>query len=119
MTIVHYHILHLVGLICVFVGFGALLSTERARSAMMWHGIGLLISLVSGFGFLAKMSKMLPEGSPSPYTYKWVLIKLALWLVLGFLPVLAKRRVISPLVVVAIAVVIGAVMAYLGYTKPM
>ena len=113
----HYHLLHLLGLIFVFVGFGALLSSDRARSAMMWHGIGLLISLVSGFGILAKISKALPEGAQSPYTYKWVMIKLGLWLVLGFLPVLAKRRVMPAGVVVVIAVIIGVAMAYFGYTK--
>jgi hypothetical protein len=88
-----------------------------ARAAMMWHGIGLLISLVSGFGILAKIAKTLPEGAQSPYTYKWVLIKAGLWLVLGFLPVLAKRRVMPAGVVVAIAALIGLAMAYFGYTK--
>lgn len=113
-----YHILHIVGLICVFVGFGALLSQDSYKSAMKWHGIGLLIMLISGFGWLAKVGKTLPEGAQSPYTYKWVLIKMALWLVLGFLPVLAKRRVLASHVVVLIAVLAGATLAYLGYMKP-
>jgi hypothetical protein len=118
MSIQTYHFLHLIGLILVFIGFGGLLSSEGARKAMKWHGIGLIISLVSGFGMLAKMSKGLPEGAPSLYTQHWVIVKLALWLVLGFLPVLAKRRVLSAQVVVLIAILIGAVLAYLGYFKP-
>lgn len=118
MSIQTYHFLHLIGLILVFIGFGGLLSSEGAKKAMKWHGIGLVISLVSGFGMLAKMSKGLPEGAPSLYTQHWVIVKLALWLVLGFLPVLAKRRVLSAQVVVLIAILIGAVLAYLGYFKP-
>ncbi|MDZ4401462.1 hypothetical protein [Prosthecobacter sp.] len=118
MSLQTYHFLHLIGLILVFIGFGGLLSSEGAKRAMKWHGIGLIISLVSGFGMLAKMSKGLPEGAPSLYTQHWVLVKFALWLVLGFLPVLAKRRVLAAPLVVLIAAVIGAVLGYIGYFKP-
>ncbi|MEZ5385607.1 MAG: hypothetical protein R3F13_08830 [Prosthecobacter sp.] len=118
LTLQTYHFLHLIGLILVFVGFGGLLSSEGAKKSMKWHGIGLVISLVSGFGMLAKMSKGLPEGAPSLYTQPWVIAKFALWLVLGFLPVLAKRRVISAPMVVLIAMVVGGVLAWLGYFKP-
>lgn len=113
-----YHFLHLIGLIFVFIGFGGLLSSDGARKAMMWHGIGLVISLVSGFGMLAKFNKLLPAGAPSYYSQPWVWAKFALWLVLGFLPVLAKRRVLPAKTVVLIAAVVGAGLAYLGYFKP-
>lgn len=118
MSLQTYHFLHLIGLICVFVGFGGLLSSEGAKKAMKWHGIGLVISLVSGFGMAAKYSKLLPPEAPSYYMQPWVIAKLVLWLVLGFLPVLAKRRVLSAQVVVLIAIIVGAVLAYLGYFKP-
>lgn len=111
MPLAVYHILHIVGLILVFIGFGALLSSEGAKSSMKWHGTGLLISLVSGFGMLAKMGIM----GAMPV---WVYIKLGLWLVLGGLPILAKRRVVKPVVVVVVAAMIGACMGYLGYMKP-
>ena len=77
---------------------------------MMWHGIGLLISLISGFGMLAKMGIM---GSMP----LWVWIKIALWLVLGFLPVLAKKKILSGPFVVKLAILVGAALAYLGYFK--
>lgn len=111
MTLQTYHFIHLIGLIFVFIGFGGLLSQDGARKAMMWHGIGLVISLVSGFGMLAKMGIM---GSMPV----WVWIKIALWLVLGFLPVLAKRRVLPAKGVVLIAAIVGACLGYLGYFKP-
>ena len=108
MPLAVYHILHIVGLILVFIGFGALLSSEGAKSSMKWHGTGLLISLASGFGMLAKMGIF----SAMPV---WVYIKLGLWLVLGVLPVLAKRRVVKPVVVVVVATIIGVFLAFLGY----
>ena len=117
MSLQFYHYLHLIGLILVFVGYGGLLSSERAKSAMMWHGIGLVISLVSGFGMAAKYAKMLPVGDPSYYAQPWLLIKIALWLVLGFLPVLAKKRILSGPSVVKLAILTGAALAYLGYFK--
>lgn len=106
-----YHIAHIVGLIFVFIGIGCLLTSEGAKSAMKWQGIGLLISIITGFGMLAKLGIM--KSLPS-----WAIAKLVLWLILGVLPVLAKRRVLAAPVVVIIAVVIGGTLAYLGYLKP-
>jgi len=77
---------------------------------MMWHGIGLLVSLVSGFGMLAKM------GMSWPWPL-WIWIKVALWLVLGFLPVLAKKGVLSGATVVKLAILVGAALGYMGYFK--
>ena len=105
-----YHLLHILGLILVFIGYGALLSNDSAKSAMKWHGTGLLISLVSGIGMLHKYG--LASSMPT-----WAYVKLGLWLVLGFLPVLAKRRVVKPSVIIVIAALIGVFMGYLGYTK--
>jgi|DEB19_MinimDraft_3_1074340.scaffolds.fasta_scaffold101080_1 hypothetical protein len=118
MSLPFYHYLHLIGLILIFVGYGGLLSAERAKTAMMWHGIGLVISLVSGFGMAAKYAKMLPEGAPSYYMQPWVLIKIVLWLVLGFLPLLAKKKILTGSSVVKLAILFGAALAYLGYFKP-
>ncbi len=118
MSLQFYHYLHLIGLILVFIGIGGLLSSEGAKKAMIWHGLGLFISLVSAFGMLSKMSKGQPEGSPSLYTQHWVIAKIVLWLVLGCLPVLAKRRVIATPLIVFIAAMAGAALAGLGYFKP-
>jgi hypothetical protein len=111
MTPAFYHIAHIIGLIFVFVGFGALLSSETSRSAMKWHGIGLVISLVSGFGLLAKLGIFATMPT-------WVWIKIGLWAVLGGLPVLARRRIVSPTVVMLLAVAVAGFMGYLGHLKP-
>lgn len=111
MTPAFYHVLHLIGVILVFVGIGSLLSPNgNAKTGAIYHGMGLLILLVAGFGLLAKLQL--------PYTAPFVLAKVGIWLVLGFLPVLAKKRTLNPGAIVGIAVVLGCVAAYLGYVKP-
>ena len=106
-----YHLLHLIGVILVFVGIGSLLSPNgNARTGAMYHGIGLLILLVAGFGLIAKLQLS--------YTAPFVLAKVGIWLVLGFLPVLAKKRTLNPGAIVGIATVLGCIAAVLGYLKP-
>jgi NAD/NADP transhydrogenase beta subunit len=110
MTPAFYHVLHVIGAILVFVGIGSLLSSNgNARTGAIYHGIGLLILLIAGFGLIAKLKIV--------YTSTFVLAKLGIWLALGFLPVLAKKRTLNPGFIVGIAIVLGATAAYLGYTK--
>lgn len=106
-----YHIIHLVGVLCLFVGIGSFLTSSGTdRPGMKFHGIGLLLLLVAGFGMVAKMKLS--------YSSPWVIAKIVIWLLLGVLPVLAKRRVLNPGVIVTLAIVLGSVAAYLGYFKP-
>ena len=111
MSPVVYHLIHIVGLILLFVGFGGLLSGDgKARPrAMMFHGIGLVILFVAGFGLIAKLK--------IPFSTPFVIAKFVIFLLMGALPVLIKRKVLSTGAVVSIAVVLGFCAAYLGYTK--
>ncbi len=111
MSLPFYHLLHLAGVICLFVGFGGLLSAESVKKAMMWHGIGLVLLLISGFGAMAKLGLM----SHMPV---WAILMLVIWLILGGLPVLAKRHVLSRPATVTVALALGIFAAYLGYLKP-
>jgi hypothetical protein len=107
MSIAFYHIAHLVGLILLFVGFGALASGNR--KGMMYHGIGLLILLIAGFGLIAKLQ--------IPYASHFVIGKGLIFLILGFLPVLVKKNVLSASAVLWIAIALGGLAAYMGYLK--
>ncbi|MDB6139671.1 MAG: hypothetical protein JWO94_2743 [Verrucomicrobiaceae bacterium] len=107
MSLPFYNILHIVGALFLCIGFAALISAKSARKGMMFHGIGLLILAVSGFGQLAKLGM-------TAHMPVWVIVKIVLWLVLGFLPVLAKRHVFSRPVVVTLGFVVIAFAAYLG-----
>lgn len=111
-----YHIIHLVGVLFLFAGIGSFLTSSGAeRPGMKFHGIGLLLLLVAGFGMIAKMMK---AGAAVSYSSPWVIAKIVIWLVLGALPVLAKKRALQPGVLVTIAIILGGVAAYLGYLKP-
>lgn len=107
MSLPVYNILHLVGVLFLCLGFFALISAKTAKKGMMFHGIGLLVLLVSGFGQLAKLGM-------TAHMPTWAIVKAVLWLALGVLPVLAKRQVLSRQVTVAIAFLFIAVAAYLG-----
>lgn len=117
MSPLFYHVTHVIGVMFLFAGFGALMSAGENRGrAMMLHGIGLVILLVAGFGLIAKQH----ASAPTVYSYSahWVIAKMVIWLVMGALPVLAKKKVLPIGAVIAIALVLGGTAAYLGYMKP-
>lgn len=106
-----YKVLHLAGVMAVFMGLGISLIPETAfkKQGGLFHGIGLLIVLVAGFGLIAKLK----------YGFApWVLIKLVIWFVIGALPVLAKKKILPCAAVWGLALLLGAVAAYLGIYKP-
>lgn len=80
-----YIVIHLIGVIMVFMAFGALVFHQLShpkeilphrRLIMMTHGFGLLIVLVGGFGLLHKLGL---EGSWP----LWVWLKITIWIILG------------------------------------
>lgn len=110
MSLAFYHVLHVVGIMCLFLGFGSLFSSGYSKSAMKWHGIGMLVLLVSGFGNLAKLGL-------TAHMPKWVIAKLVLWLVLGVIPVLVKRGKLKGCTAVTVTLVVGTLIAYLAAFK--
>lgn len=87
-----YHILHLAGILMLFLGYGALLGRSLIGSddarvkklGSVTSGIGLLLILIAGFALISKMN----------YSFfaPWILVKLAVWLALGGLIVLINRK---------------------------
>ena len=86
MSLGFYLWLHLAGLGLMLLSLGgmALLAGERNRMLAAAHGVGLLLSFVSGFGLLAKL--VIPWPWPG-----WVFVKILLWLVLGAAPAVMRR----------------------------
>ncbi len=90
-----YRLVHIVGLAVTMLAIGALTMHARAgaenppasqgarKAATMAHGLGLVLMLVGGFGGLARLG----AGWPT-----WVIIKMGVWVLLGGLPVLIKRK---------------------------
>ncbi|NRA44529.1 MAG: hypothetical protein HRU09_06190 [Oligoflexales bacterium] len=91
-----YKFLHLLGILSVFLAWGALAiyrfsgenklgpSKSTFRLIMLTHGIGMVLALVAGFGLLARL------GIHGQWPM-WVTIKLVLWLLLGVGVLLPKR----------------------------
>lgn len=87
-----YQILHLLGILMVFTGYGALLgralsgsdcpSTKKLGS--ITSGIGLVLILVAGFGLIARLGYS--------YSEPWILIKLVIWVLLGGLIAWINRK---------------------------
>ena len=111
-----YRILHLVGLLTLFLGLGASIALTKAesntgrRAAMMLSGIGLIVVLVAGFGLKAKQGI---EGWPL-----WLVLKILIWIGIGCLPVLCKRGVVTGFVAILAAIALGSAAVWLVLQKP-
>ena len=111
-------ILHLIGVMVLFLGFGGLI----IRSAMatnkddkrfvkfttITHGVGLTLVLLGGFGMLG-MGKI---GFPG-----WVIFKLMIWIVLGGLIVVAKRMSLLSMPLWILVIILGSAAAFIGHNR--
>jgi hypothetical protein len=76
-----YKVLHLIGIFMVLtsvssltlhvIGGGTKINTPFRKALMAVHGSGVLITLVAGFGLLARLGMMNMPG--------WVIVKLIIW----------------------------------------
>lgn len=119
---IFYRVLHLVGLIMVFMGIGALVivartSGDRAlrKLAAMTHGLGLGLVFISGFGLLAKVNAANGVEQSIP-GYLWV--KMAIWLALGGIIALILRRPNISTLAWWLTVALGGTAGYLVWAKP-
>jgi hypothetical protein len=105
-----YKIIHLVGLATLAAGIGGMLAGGGNRKMyLMVQGIGLFVTLVSGFGLLAKLQLGFPH---------FAMVKLVLWVVIGVLPVILRRLRVPALGGIGIFLVLVGMMAWLGVVKP-
>jgi len=105
MDIPTYQLLHVVGVIVLFVSLGAMLGAGKSlKGAAVGHGIGLVLILVSGFGMAARLEIGFPG---------WMIGKLAIWLALGAVMVLIKRKALPVAAIAAIVIGLGTVAAWI------
>lgn len=108
-----YKVAHLLGLLLLSLGLGALLSgpkDAKPKIGMAMHGIGLLLLLVAGFGALAKLNIEI--------TASWVLCKLLIWCVFGAMPFFMNKPFFPRLLAWVLVVALAGSAAYLGVIKP-
>lgn len=101
--------LHLAGVFALFASLGAtMLAGSGKKSASMLHGISLIFILLVGFAMLKK----------PPMDQQWWMVKLGLWLFIGVAPVLAKKKILAPWMVLTLCLAAAVAAAYLGIYKP-
>lgn len=115
-----YKIAHLASLACLLLGFGLMIGifSEKlnpTRAARKWafamHGIGITLMLVSGFGLAARLQMF--QNLPM-----WIYAKLAVWLILGGMVALIKRKPNWRFpIILSINFLVGFA-AWLAVTKP-
>ncbi|NNM29713.1 MAG: hypothetical protein HKO57_09325 [Akkermansiaceae bacterium] len=105
-----YKYIHYVGIFMILTGLGGLIfaETKAIKLAGMSHGIGLFLTLLGGMG----MQKHEAIGFSS-----WFIIKLVIWLLLGALIVVAKRKLLPPVATWLTAIILVSVAAWLGFAN--
>ena len=123
MSLETYRVLHIFGVVTLFSGLASLWGLYVSRPAgvttsppyrvglVAFHGVGLLVLLVSGFGMLARLGLL--GGIPL-----WAYAKVVIWLVLGGSVALAKRKSAWGLKLVSAWIALGTLAAYLCIFKP-
>ena len=117
-SLLFYKVMHLVGLFIAFMGLAGLIlaaamgaDKKAKRPAIIFHGIGLTLALIGGFGLAARLGivTVLPG---------WIHAKIAIWLILGMLPIVIKRQPKSGTLIWFVAPFLGFLAAYFGVYKP-
>lgn len=114
-----YKLVHFLGIFLLVgsIGIGyAYLNTsaEQTKRPLLLpiaHGVGLFFALLGGFGMLARMGIHWPWPG-------WMIAKLIVWLFLGGLMVVFKRRLLSAPVSFGIGVVLVTLAGYFALWKP-
>jgi hypothetical protein len=115
MTPETYRLLHVIGVLLVFLGLGGVLATagsegnKAPKLFLMLHGSGLLVMLVCGIGYVHKMGLVWQN---------WLFAKIACWVLIGAIPFLVRRGVVPRVIAIVLVVGLGATAAWLARNKP-
>ncbi len=113
-----YKVLHLFGVLMLFLALGAQLlraqvgdSAQGVSKAVVgsMHGIGLVLALVGGFGLIAELGIGFPG---------WIMAKFAIWIALGGITAVIKRAAGLRAAMWFILPALGLLAAYLAIFKP-
>jgi hypothetical protein len=115
-----YKIVHLVGVLMVFLALGGVATNainggtknhSWRKPIAITHGVGLLLSLVGGFGLLARLG-IVQGGLPG-----WVLAKLGIWVLFAVLIGVVSRRPQWAKPIWPLIIILGAIAAHLAGSK--
>ncbi|HWB60551.1 MAG TPA: hypothetical protein VG733_13745 [Chthoniobacteraceae bacterium] len=101
---------HLVGLAAVALGTGGMLAGDKDRRTFaIIQGLGLLVMILTGFAMLPMLGYKFPP---------FAIVKLVLWVAIGMLPVIFRKKKTPLLVSILILLALIGCAAWLGVTKP-
>jgi len=118
-----YLIIHVIGLALTVQAVGmAVVSASRAtepdagegsdrKIIAMFHGIGLILLVLGGFGMLARLGIMFPWPI-------WIWVKLIVWITFGASTVMIRKRPETARLWMFLAVVLVAISATMAIMKP-
>lgn len=115
MTLELYKVLHLIGFALLMMSAGVALATPKdapQKTSMIFHGVGLLLLLVAGFGMLSRLNMSAPDTWQS-----WLWAKLGVWVVAAALPMLVRRGFLPRPFGWVVALALATFAAYMGITK--
>jgi hypothetical protein len=108
-----YRVLHVVGVLTLFLGLGGVLAApgkeKSSRLFLVLHGVGLLLMVVAGVGTVHKAG--LTWGN-------WLYAKIGCWVLLAALPVLVKKGIVPRMAALLLALALGGAAAWLAQAKP-
>ncbi len=120
MTFDFYKLVHFLGIFMVFSALGGQITqslngndskrTQARKWIALYHGVGLLLVLVAGFGMIAKLQIGFPA---------WVVGKLIIWVALGGVGALAARKKNLAGLIWVVVLLLGLTAAYLAHYKPL
>ena len=117
MSVYLYKVIHLAGVLMVFLSFGGLIvRSQITDGSQTWrtltgltNGVGLLLILVGGLGLLVKLQLGFPG---------WALAKFVIWIILAGLISVANRVPKAGKCLWWGLILLGVLAAYLGGLKP-
>lgn len=114
-----YYVMHLCGVLLVFLGFGLLVAramlgasddTGVRKLGAISSGVGLLLLAIGGFGLLARVYQN--------QFYPWVIIKIVLWFALGGMTAFINRKPQLGRIWFWVIFLLGLLAVLTAYLKP-
>ncbi|MBI4228954.1 MAG: hypothetical protein HY693_04445 [Deltaproteobacteria bacterium] len=113
-----YKLIHLLGVIFLFLSLGAYLTLTSSKSIVsrkliaITHGISVIVIFVAGFGLLARLGFSSFQDWPL-----WVWVKFIIWLILAVIVVRIRRMRELRISLWFIIPILGIIAAYMAIFK--
>lgn len=118
-----YNVVHVVGIILVMTGLAVMITgalgsnpagPKLRRISFIFHGLGVFLILLGGFGMLARLGIVRGTSWPG-----WVWVKAFVWGALGVAAFLPHRFPATARPLLLLLPILGGLAAYMAIYKPL